>query len=74
MSFCASTLSVYALNANELVNPGKIAHINSVINARHPHLFIISETKTNSNMGSRLPKNNYNIFEETSVKTDNHHL
>jgi hypothetical protein len=74
MSFHTSTLSVYALNANGLVNPGKIAHINSAINARRPHLFIISETKTNSNMGSKLSKNDYNIFEETGGKTDNHHL
>jgi len=33
MSFHVSALSVYALNANGLVNPGQIAHINSVINA-----------------------------------------
>ena len=74
MSFRASSLSVYALNANGLVNLGKIAHINSAISARRPHLFVISETKTNSNMGSKLLKNDYNIFEETGVKTDNHHL
>jgi hypothetical protein len=74
MSFCASSLSVCALNANGLVNPDKIAHINSAINVRRPHLFVISETKTNSNMGSKLLKNDYNIFEETGVKTDNHHL
>jgi len=74
MSFHTSSLTVYALNANGLVNPGKIAHINSAISARRPHLFVISETKTNSNMGSKLLKNDYNIFEETGVKTDNHHL
>jgi hypothetical protein len=73
MSFHASSLSVYTLNANGLVNPGKIAHINSAINARCPHLFVISEMQTNSNMGSKLLKNDYNIFEKTSVKTDNHH-
>jgi hypothetical protein len=74
MSFRASTLSVYALNANGLVHPGKIAHINSAIKARRPHLFVISETKTNSKMGGKLPRDDYNIFEETGVKTDNHHL
>jgi hypothetical protein len=74
MSFRASTLSVYALNTNGLVHPGKIAHINSAINTRRPHLFVISETKTNSKMGNKLPKDNYTIFEETGVKTDNHHL
>ena len=74
MSFRASTLSVYALNANGLVHPGKIAHINSAINARRPHLFVISETKTNSKMGSKLLREDYNIFEETGVKTENHHL
>src|SRR5882762_492695 len=74
MSFRASTLSIYALNANGLVHPGKIAHINSAINTRRPHIFVISETKTNSKMGCKLPRDNYNIFEETGVKTDNHHL
>ena len=74
MSFCTSTLSVYALNANGLVHPGKITHINSMINARCLHLFVISKTKTNSKMGGKLPRDNYNMFEETGVKTDNHHL
>ena len=74
MSFRVSTLSVFALNANGLVHPGKIAHINTAINSRRPHLFVISETKTNSRMGSKLPTRDYNIFEETAVKTDNHHL
>ena len=74
MSFRASTLSVFALNANGLVHPGKIAHVNTAINSRRPHLFVISETKTNSRMGSKLPTRDYNIFEETGVKTDNHHL
>ena len=61
-------------NANGLVHLGKIAHINSAINARRPHIFVISETKTNLEMGSKLPKDGYNIFEETGVKTNNHHL
>jgi len=74
MSFWASTLSVYALNANRLVHPGKIAHINSVIKVRRPHLFVISKTKTNSKMGGKLLRDDYNIFEETGVKTKNHHL
>ena len=74
MSFWASTLSVYALNANGLVHPGKIAHINSVIKVRRPHLFVISKTKTNSKMGGKLLRDDYNIFEETGVKTKNHHL
>jgi hypothetical protein len=74
MSFRANSLTVYALNANGLVHPGKISHINAAINTRRPHLFVISETKTNSKMGDKLPKSDYNIFEETGVKTDNHHF
>lgn len=74
MSFQASTLSIYVLNANGLVYPGKIAHINSAINTRCPHLFVISEIKTNLKMDGKLPKDAYNIFEGTSIKTDNHHL
>ena len=74
MSFQASTLSVFVLNANGIVHPGKIAHINTAINLQRPHLFVISETKTNSRMGNKLPIRDYNIFEETGVKTKNHHL
>jgi hypothetical protein len=74
MSFRMDTLSVYALNANGLVHPGKITHVNTAISARRPHLFVISETKTNAKMGNKLLYNDYNIFEETGVKTDNHHL
>ena len=74
MSFRVSTLSIFALNANGMVHPRKIAHINNAINTRWPHLFVISEMKTNSRMGNKLPISDYNIFEETGVKTDNHHL
>lgn len=74
MSFHASTLSDFVLTANGMVNPSKIAHINTAINTWRPHLFVISETKTNSRMSGKWPVHNYNIFEETSVKTDNHHL
>lgn len=35
---------------------------------------MISETKTNSKKGGKLLKEDYNIFEETRVKTENHHL
>ena len=56
MSFRANSLTVYALNANGLVHLGKISHINSAINTRRPHLFVISETKTNLKMGDKLPK------------------
>jgi hypothetical protein len=43
MPFHTSGLSVYTLNTNGLVNPGKIAHINSAISTRRPHLFVISD-------------------------------
>jgi hypothetical protein len=74
MSFCANSLTVYVLNVNGLVHPGKISHINSVINTRQLHLFVISEMKTNLKMDDKLPNSDYNIFKETGVKTDNYHL
>jgi len=40
MSYRVSTLSIFALNANGLVHPGKIAHVNTAINTRRPHLFV----------------------------------
>ena len=74
MSFWMNMLSVFALNANGLVHPGKITHINMAISVRCPHLFNISKMKTNSKMGNKLLKDDYNIFKKTGVKTDNHHL
>jgi len=68
MSFQASMLSVYALNTNGLVHPSKIAHINTAISTRQPHLFFNSKTKTNAEMGLELPIDHYNIFEETALR------
>ena len=44
------TLSIYALNANGLVQPVKLNDINSVIWARSPQVFILGETKTKSKL------------------------
>ncbi|KAJ7851626.1 hypothetical protein B0H14DRAFT_2581294 [Mycena olivaceomarginata] len=41
----ASAFSMYALNANGLVNSAKLHHISNVINARNPHAFTLSESK-----------------------------
>ncbi|KAJ7912872.1 hypothetical protein B0H13DRAFT_1874451 [Mycena leptocephala] len=56
-----------ALNMNGLGGPGKISHVNSVISQRAPHAFVISETKTNEKLSSKLPSFEYNIFEEEAV-------
>jgi hypothetical protein len=42
----------------------KLHHINIAINARNPHAFVLSESKTNSKTGPNLPNGDYNIFEE----------
>src|ERR1700732_3042606 len=63
----ASTLSVYALNANGFVSTAKIHLVNNMIHLRRPHLFVISKTKTSSKMSSRLPTQDYNIYEETGI-------
>ncbi|KAJ6521363.1 hypothetical protein DFH09DRAFT_1331236 [Mycena vulgaris] len=65
---------MYALNANGLVNSAKLHHINTVIKARNPHTFILSESKTNTKTGPNLPNDDYNIFEEPGVQAENHHL
>jgi hypothetical protein len=70
----AASFSMYALNANGLVNSAKLHHINNVIQARNPHSFILTESKTNSRTGPNLPNTEYTIFEEPGVKADNHHL
>ncbi|KAJ7816163.1 hypothetical protein B0H14DRAFT_3744213 [Mycena olivaceomarginata] len=48
-------------------------HINIAINARNPHAFVLSESKTNSKTGPNLPNGDYNIFEEPGVQSDNFH-
>jgi len=67
-------LSVYALNANGMVHAGKVSQVSSVIQMRRPHVFVISETKTYDKVGKNLPTHEYNFFEETGIKMDNHHL
>ncbi|TFK35966.1 hypothetical protein BDQ12DRAFT_262093 [Crucibulum laeve] len=66
--------TIYALNANGMVNPGKLAHINSVLTIRRPHIFVISETKTNVRIADKLPIHEYNIYEEVGKPAENHHI
>ncbi|KAG6898794.1 hypothetical protein C0993_004162 [Termitomyces sp. T159_Od127] len=63
-----SQYSVCALNANGLVSPIKIAHVGALLTKLVPHFFALSETKTRSSTGSRLPLSNYEIFEELGVQ------
>ncbi|KAJ7176388.1 hypothetical protein C8R43DRAFT_1057609 [Mycena crocata] len=70
----ASSFTMYALNGNGLVNSAKLHHINTAINARGPHSFVLTESKTDSKIGPNLPNNDYTIFEEPGVQADNHHL
>ncbi|KAJ7788248.1 hypothetical protein B0H14DRAFT_3577343 [Mycena olivaceomarginata] len=65
--------SIYALNSNGLMDSVKLHHINIAINARNPHAFVLSESKTNSKTGPNLPNGDYNIFEEPGVQSDNFH-
>ncbi|KAK7015235.1 hypothetical protein R3P38DRAFT_3204423 [Favolaschia claudopus] len=58
---------LHALNMNGLGGPGKLHHVNSVIAQRSPHSFVISKTKTNEKLSSKLPSFEYNIFEEEAV-------
>ena len=69
-----STFSIYTLNANSLIQPVKLNHINNVINARSPHVFIISETKTQAELNSSLSCSEYNIYEEASEHAENYHI
>ena len=68
-----STFSIYALNANGLVQPIKLNHINSVINAKSPHAFVLSETKTQAELSNSLPPE-YDIYEEAGECAENHHI
>ncbi|KAJ7853591.1 hypothetical protein B0H13DRAFT_1904012 [Mycena leptocephala] len=65
--------SVYALNANGLMDSVELHHINTTINARSLHAFVLSESKTNSKIGPNLPNDDYNLFEELGVQSDNFH-
>lgn len=67
-------LSIYALNANGMVHEGKLTQISNVVKIRRPHIVVISETKTHDKVGKKLDTNDYNFFEETGIKMDNHHL
>ncbi|KAJ7220470.1 hypothetical protein GGX14DRAFT_388904 [Mycena pura] len=69
-----SVFTMFSLNANGLVHTNKMAHINTAINARKPHAFILNESKTNSKIAKNLPGSDYEILEEAGVKMTNHHL
>ena len=69
-----ATLSIYALNTNGLIQPVKLNHINKVIKASRPHVFVIRETKTRSKLSKSLPFSNYDIYEEPGECAENHHI
>lgn len=71
-----STISIYALNANGLVQAVKVKHINNVINLRRPHAFVIGETKTKTKtkLSKSLPFLDYDIHEEAGESAENHHI
>jgi hypothetical protein len=69
-----ATLSIYALNANGLVQPVKMNHINKVIKASRPHVFVLGETKTKSKLNKSLPYTDYDIYEEPGECAENHHI
>lgn len=69
-----STFTIYALNANGLVQPVKLSHINNAINAHKPHVFVIGETKTQSKLSKSLPYLDYDIYEEPGERCDGHHI
>jgi hypothetical protein len=54
---------------NGIGSPGKISNVTSVISFRNPHAFVITETKTNEKLSSKLPSFEYNIFEEAVPQT-----
>jgi len=68
-----STLSIYALNANGLVQPVKQNNINSVIKAKSPQAFVLGETKTKSKLRNSLPCDEYDIYEEPGEQNEAHH-
>ena len=70
----SNILSVYALNVNGMVHVGKMSQISNAIKTQLPHILVISETKTYDKAGKNLDTMDYNFFEETGVKMDNHHL
>lgn len=68
-----STFSIYALNANGLVQPVKLSSVNSAIMARNPQAFVVGETKTKSKLSSSLPYSEYDIYEESGEQDESHH-
>ena len=62
------------LNANGLVKPVKLNHINSVVRTRSPQAFVIGETKTKSKLSKSLPFSDYEIYEEEGIPVKNHHI
>ncbi|KAF8228659.1 hypothetical protein L208DRAFT_1290257 [Tricholoma matsutake] len=55
------------LNTNGLMSPVKLAFIGPLLMKLSPHVFALSETKTQTNAATNLPSHNYEIFEEKAV-------
>jgi len=71
----SNALSIYALNANSLVHTGKLRHVCTAISQWQPHVFILSETKTSGQVGSKLQLDNkYMVYDEVGIKAENHYL
>jgi hypothetical protein len=68
-----ATFSIYALNANGLVQPVKLNDINSAIKAMGPQVFVLGETKTKSKLKGSLPSKDYDIYEEPGEQDETHH-
>jgi hypothetical protein len=68
-----STFSIYALNANGLVQPVKQSSVNSIIKASGPQVFVLGETKTKSKLKDSLPSEDYDIYEEPGEQDESHH-
>ena len=69
-----SSFTLFGFNANGMVQPVKVAHFNSMIGTRRPHIFVINETKTKSKIGGSLPFSDYDIYEEPGECAEGHHI
>ena len=52
----------------------KLQQFSDAVRSRRPHVFVVSETKTNTKLCNSLPHHEYKIFEESAESSNNFHM
>ncbi|KAJ3519845.1 hypothetical protein NMY22_g13014 [Coprinellus aureogranulatus] len=70
-SSASAAFTIYGMNANSMVHPHKIAQVNNVLQGRRPHVFVVTETRSQSKLSGHIGSD-YRVFEEPAQPCKDH--